>query len=68
MELPEFDFQTLALGLATISLLLCGVLMAGSALFGSEISEKVKKVYIPNTITGLVIVGIAGFLVGILSP
>jgi Ca2+/Na+ antiporter len=68
MELPEFDFQTLALGLATISLLLCGVLMAGSALFGSEISDKVKRTHIPNTIIGLVMVGIASFLVGILSP
>jgi hypothetical protein len=68
MEMPEFDFATLALGLATISLLLCGVLMAGSALFGSEISEKVKRVYIPNTIMGLVMTGIAGFLVGILAP
>ena len=66
-ELPEFDFATLALGLGSISLLLCGVLLAGSALFPGT-SEKVKREYIPNTIIGLIIVGIASFIIGILSP
>lgn len=68
MDMPEFDFATLALGLAAISLMLCGVMMAGSALFGEQLSDKAKRVYIPNTIIGLVIVGVGGFIVGLLAP
>ena len=66
-EMPEFDFATLALGLGSISLLLCGVLLAGSALF-PDLSVRAKREYIPNTIIGLIIVGIASFIIGILTP
>ena len=65
--MPEFDFSTLALGLAAVSLLLSGALMAGGALF-PDLSIRAKREYIPNTIIGLVIVGIASFIIGILTP
>ena len=65
--MPEFDFTTLALGLGAVSLMLSGAIMAGGMLFPG-ISEKAKREYIPNTIVGLVIVGIASFIIGILTP
>jgi hypothetical protein len=67
MEVPEFNFQELAIGLALINLLLCGVLMAGGAIFGDSLSEKVKRVYIPNAIIGLVMVSVAGFIIGTMT-
>jgi len=65
--MPTFDFAGLALGLAAISLGLAGTILAGSSLF-PELAETAKRTWIPNTITGLVVVGIAAFVIGIVGP
>lgn len=61
-----FDFPALALGLGTVSLFLAGAIMGGAALF-PEMAEKAKRTWIPTTITGLVIVGVATFILGFLG-
>lgn len=63
--MPEFDFQTLAFTLAAISFGMIGAIMAGSG-FWPETAERYKK-NIPTVITGLVLVGVATFLVGALG-
>jgi len=64
---PDFDFSNLALALGAISLGIAGVILAGSALF-PELAENAKRTWIPNTIIGLVVVGIAGFIVSTFAP
>ena len=56
------DFTEMARGLAVISIGLIGAIMAGSALFPQQ-AEQYKKQII-NVIVGLVLVGLASFLVG----
>lgn len=65
-QAPTFNFNRLALGVGVISLSLCGVILAGSFLF-PEAAEQAKRTWIPNTIVGLVIVSIAGFIIGLLN-
>ena len=61
----DFDFQTLAISLAGLSLGLIGAILAGSARW-PETAERYKK-QITNTIVGVVLVGIAGTIVGALG-
>jgi hypothetical protein len=63
---PTFDFKTLGLVLGGISLGIAGVILAGSALF-PELAETAKRTWIPNTIIGLVVIGIAGFIITALT-
>ena len=65
--MPEFDFGTLAIGLAAISLGMIGVLMAGIALFG-EWAEHAKRTWLPSVIIGLVLVGVASTIIGFFAP
>ena len=53
----DFDFQTLAIALAGVSLGLIGVVMAGSAFF-PQIAEQYKN-QITNVIVGVILVGVA---------
>ena len=61
----DFDFQTLAVALAGISLGLIGVVMAGSAFF-PQIAEQYKN-QITNVIVGVILVGVASFIVSALG-
>ncbi len=63
-DLP-FDFSKLALFFALISLSIIGVVMAGSVLF-PELAERFKR-QIPTVIVGLVIVVVAGTIIGMLA-
>jgi hypothetical protein len=63
---PEFDFMTLGLGLAAISFGMSAVMMIGAPLFGAE-GEKAKRTWIPNVIQGLVLLGVSGFIIGLLG-
>jgi len=63
-DLP-FDFTKLALVLALVSLSMIGVVMAGAAMF-PDLAERYKR-HIPTVILGLVIVAVAGTLIGTLS-
>lgn len=65
--MPAFDFGTLAIGLAAISLGMIGVLMAGIALFG-EWAEHAKRTWLPSVIIGLVLVGVASTIIGFFAP
>ncbi len=56
------DFTGIARALATISLGLAGVIMAGGMIF-PEAAAKYKR-QIPDVIIGLIIVSIAGYVVG----
>lgn len=58
---PTFDFAQLALILAGISFGMIGVLMAGVVLF-SEWAERAKREYLPQVITGLILVGISSLI------
>lgn len=58
----DFDFQTAAFGLAILSMAGIGVIMAGSFLWPEQ-SERYKKM-IPQIIVGLILVAIAGTLIG----
>jgi hypothetical protein len=62
----NFDFQTLAFGLAAISFGLIGALMAGVALFGEQ-AERAKRTWLPTSIQGLILVMVSTFLLGILQ-
>ena len=64
--MPQFDFETLGYALAGISFGLIGVILAGSVLF-PELAEKAKRSWMPNAIVGVIIIGIAGFLLGALG-
>ena len=64
--MPDFDFQTLGLALGGISLGIAGVILAGSALF-PELAENAKRTWIPNTITGLVVLGVSAFIIAALT-
>ena len=64
--MPDFDFFTLGLGLAGVSLGLCAVLMIGAPLFGGE-GEKAKRSWIPMVIQGLVLLGVSSFIISLLS-
>jgi len=57
----DFDFTSLAQGLAVLSIGGIGVIMAGSFLF-PQLAEQYKKQTI-NVIVGLIMVGIATSLV-----
>ena len=61
----DFDFQTLAIALASISLGGIGAIMAGYFLF-PETAEKYKK-QIPTVLIGLILVVISSVLVGALG-
>lgn len=61
----DFDFQSLAIGLAGISLGGIGAIMAGYFLF-PEIAERYKK-QIPTVLIGLVLVAVASSIIGFLQ-
>lgn len=63
--MPSFDFSSLAVGLAAISLGLVGTIMAGSMLF-PEVAERYKQ-RIPTILIGVVIVAVAGFILAALG-
>ena len=63
---PEFDFFTLGMGLAGISFGLSAVMIIGAPIFG-EIGEKALRSWIPNTIRGLVLLGVSGFILGLIG-
>jgi hypothetical protein len=63
--MDSFDFQGLAIMMAGISLGLIGVIMAGGALF-PQIAEQYKQ-QINNVIVGIILVGVAGAIVGALG-
>jgi drug/metabolite transporter (DMT)-like permease len=65
--MPEFDFGSLAIGLAAISFGMIGVLMAGIALFG-EWAEHAKRTWLPSVIVGLVLVGVSTTIIGFFAP
>lgn len=56
------DFTAMAKGLAVISIGLLGAILAGSVLWPQQ-AEQYKKQII-NVVLGLVLVGLATFLVG----
>lgn len=58
----DFDFQTASFGLAVLSMAGIGVILAGSFLWPEQ-SERYKKM-IPQIIVGLILVAIAGTLIG----
>ncbi|MEM9773386.1 MAG: hypothetical protein AAF902_02315 [Chloroflexota bacterium] len=60
---PTYDFAAIGIVVGTISLGIAGVILAGSALF-PELAENAKRTWIPNTIIGLVVIGIASFIIG----
>lgn len=64
--MPDFDFAALGYALAAISFGLIGALMAGAVLF-PEMAEKAKRTWLPTVITGLVLIGIASFLLSALG-
>jgi multidrug transporter EmrE-like cation transporter len=64
--MPDFDFATLGYALAGLSLGLIGALMAGTVLF-PEMAEKAKRTWLPTVITGVILIGVAGFLLGALG-
>lgn len=64
---PEFDFAGLALVMAGLSFSVCGVLMVGSWLL-PDIAEKAKRTWLPNTIMGLIVMGIGALIVTALTP
>jgi len=61
----DFDFQTLGIGLAGISLGGIGMIMAGYFLF-PETAERYKK-QIPTVMIGLVLVAVSGAIIGFLQ-
>ena len=61
----DFDFQNLAILFAGISLGLIGVVMAGGALWPEQ-SERFKK-QILGVIAGVILVAVAGSIVGALG-
>ncbi len=61
----EFDFSSIAIIFAGLSFGMVGLIMAGSALFPEQ-SERYKRM-IPNIIIGLIIVSVAGVLIGAFS-
>ena len=61
--MPDFDFGALAFILGGISFGLIGVLLAGIAIFG-EWAEHAKRSWLPNVIIGLILVGVAGTIIG----
>ncbi len=63
--MPEFDFMNLALVLGAVSLGLGGVYMAMSML-APEMAEKAKR-GIPTVIAGIILVGVAGFIIEAIS-
>lgn len=60
------NFQGIATALATISLGLAGVIMAGSMLFPQAAAQYKRQ--IPDVIIGLILVAIATFVVSSFSP
>jgi hypothetical protein len=62
----SINFQGIATALATVSLGLAGVIMAGSMLF-PQVAAQYKR-QIPDVIIGLILVAIAGFVVSSFSP
>jgi len=61
----DFDFQTLGIGLAGISLGGIGMIMSGYFLF-PETAERYKK-QIPTVMIGLVLVAVSGAIIGFLQ-
>lgn len=61
-----FDFEGLGLLIAGVSFGLIGVLMAGAAFFGDQ-AERAKRTWLPTSIGGLVLIGIAGAIIDLLS-
>ena len=59
--MPDFDFTVLGYALAGLSLGLIGVLMAGTVLF-PEMAEKAKRNWLPTVITGVILLGVAGYI------
>lgn len=65
-DAPEYDFMPIGIIVGAISLGIAGVILAGSALF-PELAENAKRTWIPNTIIGLVVIGISGFIIASFS-
>jgi hypothetical protein len=65
-NLPDFDFFTLGIGLAGISFGLCAVMIIGAPLFGPE-GEKALRTWLPNILRGIVLLGVSGFIIGLLG-
>ena len=59
--MPDYDFTTLGYALAALSLGLIGALMAGTVLF-PEMAEKAKRNWLPTVITGVILIGVASYL------
>ena len=59
--MTDFDFSGVAIILAGISFGMCGLILAGSALF-PEVAEQYKR-RIPNILIGLILVGVSTALV-----
>lgn len=65
-NLPDFDFFTLGIGLAGVSFGLCAVLIIGAPLLGPE-GEKALRTWLPNILRGIVLLGVSGFIIGLLG-
>lgn len=65
-NMPDFDFNTLGLGLAGISFGLCAVLIIAAPIVGPE-GEKALRTWLPNILRGLVLLGVSGFIIGLLG-
>lgn len=67
MEDIAIDFQGIAIGLAAISISLAGLMMVMMPFF-PELAEQAKRTWLQSVLGGLILVSIAGFVVGLFGP